>query len=89
MIRVKVELIPFGNKKYTKEIARLDIINNKTGNEDIGNYDFKLYEFMEIFDTKKNKPINVMTINKEGKFCGHKRKENIWQLIKNILNLFT
>lgn len=89
MIRVKVELVPFGNEKMKKEIARLIIINNKTGNEEVGNYDFKSYKFQEFFDIDKKKPVTVMVSDKEGKFCGFERRNNVWQLIKNILNSFS
>lgn len=88
MIRVKVELVPFGNEKMKKEIARLIIINNKTGDEEIGNYDFKSYKFQEIFDTNNNKFITVMLTDKEGKFVGFERRKNVWHLIKSVLNSF-
>jgi len=43
MIRITVELVPKGKEKYKRTIARADIVNDGTGDVNIGNYYSNLY----------------------------------------------
>jgi hypothetical protein len=43
MIRVRIELLS-ANETLVKELARVDIVNDETGNEDVGNYDVTAHE---------------------------------------------
>jgi hypothetical protein len=43
MIRITVELLPFGSEKYKKKIASMLIINDASGTPESGNY-FVKYE---------------------------------------------
>ncbi len=40
MLKIIIELHPFGSKKRKKVIAEAKIVNNGTGDKEIGNYDF-------------------------------------------------
>ena len=40
MIRIKVELVPFGNEEEAREIAQMVIANDGTALGDTGNYGF-------------------------------------------------
>lgn len=44
MLRVTIEIIPFGNKKETKELGQIHIINDGTGTKTHGNYIAKFYK---------------------------------------------
>jgi len=38
MLRVTIDLIPFGREELKKELGIVEIINNGTGNAGLGNY---------------------------------------------------
>lgn len=38
MIKVTVEIVPFGKTEFTKELAELQIVNDGSGNQQLGNY---------------------------------------------------
>ena len=44
MIRVTVELVPYGVEDYKKVIARMKIVNNATGNKNFGNYNYEIMD---------------------------------------------
>jgi hypothetical protein len=39
MIRVTVEILPFGDKKYKRTLGVMYIANDASGDESVGNYD--------------------------------------------------
>ena len=43
MLRVTVELVPFGDERYTKPIAELFIANTGGGNNEVANYEMVGY----------------------------------------------
>lgn len=43
MLIMKIELLPFGNKKKSKVLYKLVIVNDNTGSEEIGNYKFSMF----------------------------------------------
>ena len=43
MLQVTIEKVPYGMQFAKTEIYTLEIVNDKTGNSDIGNYDVELY----------------------------------------------
>jgi len=72
MIRITVELVPYGNELQKKIIATGDIINDGSGNMKYGNYIYKLYNHDKLY--------------KEGKVKKFSRlKYNIWKLILKTL----
>jgi hypothetical protein len=75
MIRVNVELVPFGveDKKHT--IGTLSIINDKSGTKESGNYKY----------TITHKDIKGNEKSATGTLKGWSRAKNVWQLIQVIV----
>ncbi len=71
MIRVRVELVPFGNEENSREIAQMVIANDGTGNSDLGNYGFAR---SDTFD------------HEEGAVFTFDRKRSVWELIGKCLD---
>ena len=72
MIRVRVDLVPFGNEDEAKEIGQLVLANDGYGNVFTGNYVF-VYA-----DDHGNEH--------EGAVKDFPRSEGIWKLIAECLN---
>lgn len=69
MLKVTVELVPFGVKGKTKKLVEAHIINDGTGTASMGNYKVKLFD-------KRGRPW------REGKVEKHRRKDlHVWYLI--------
>ena len=74
MIRVTVEIVPFGIEGEKHTIGTAEITNLRTGNWETGNYEAHLVERME------DEPITVPV-------TGFKRLEsNAWELLYQVLN---
>ncbi|HUS49555.1 MAG TPA: hypothetical protein VMZ91_05285 [Candidatus Paceibacterota bacterium] len=71
MIKITVELIPYGIKEASHEIASMIIANDGTGTHELGNYKY-------IITSNTEEDIR-------GTFKGYERKKMIWSLIKAIL----
>ena len=72
MIRVTVELVPFGRDEWAKRVGTLLIANDGTlRGESIGNYVF-------IRDDDR-------TGRHEGKVSGHDRSGSVWDIIRKCL----
>jgi hypothetical protein len=71
MIRVRVELVPFGEESKGQEIAQMIIANDDTGNSKTGNYGFV---YSDKFDFE------------EGALFDFPRNTGIWELISRCLN---
>ena len=71
MIRVTVELVPFGRDEYAKRIGTLLIANDGTGSVDVSDY---------VWVARDD-----MSGHHEGRVSGHDRQSNIWQLIAKCL----
>jgi hypothetical protein len=73
MIRVTVELVPFGSGR-PEVIARATIGNDGTGTLEKGNYIYRLW-------TKREKPL------RSGRITDYPRlSRNVWHLLKRALN---
>lgn len=73
MIRVTVELVPFGRDEWAKRIGTLLIANDGTlRGEDVGNYVF-------IRDDDQ-------VGRREGSVSGHDRSGSVWDLIGKCLH---
>jgi hypothetical protein len=53
MIKITCELYPFGDKKLKKTIAEIEIINDGSGTQEIGNYKYHISSLPK-FGTVKN-----------------------------------
>lgn len=72
MIRVTVELVPFGDERFKKTIGILSISNDGTGDGQIGNYHARL-------EDDHNAKVEVRV--KE-----HHRRDGAWVLIAKVLD---
>ena len=72
MLRVTIDLIPFGREELKKELGVVEIINDGTGNAELGNYDVYV---------NQDKPIG-------GKFRIENfiRSFGFWELVTDVLN---
>lgn len=71
MLRITVELVPFGKEEFKKDIGEIIIINDGTGDYKLGNYKYTIGD-------------ETGTI--KGKFKGHNRLQSVFQLLKSVLN---
>lgn len=75
MIRIRIELVPHGNDKIIREIGRMEIVNDGTGDNRIGNYDIRLF-----------RRGSKTTIQNTGKIYSYPRKAySIWVLLKKAI----
>ena len=72
MIRVRVELVPFGNEDEAREIGQLVLANDGHGNMFTGNYVF-------VYADNLNE-------EREGSVKDFPRKRGVWQLIAECVN---
>ena len=72
MIRVRVDLVPFGNEDEAKEIGQLVLANDGYGNAFTGNYVF-------VYADNSGE-------EHEGSVKDFPRKQGIWKLISECLN---
>lgn len=72
MIRVRVELVPFGNEDETKEIGQLVLANDGYGNVFTGNY---------VFAYADNSGREY-----EGSVKDFPRQQGIWELLSECLS---
>ena len=75
MLRVTVELLPYGYEKGKRELARMHIGNDGTGDWHTGNYNVVLFGAGEH---DKDEPIIETRVE------GHDRTQNVWALLKKI-----
>lgn len=89
MLVIKVELWSHGFKEHAQTLARMDIINDGTGSNDIGNYVVQLWRKGSksiddgiIYSNEEDKRIvNRSTVK------GHKRQTyGVWHLVMKALN---
>ena len=71
MLRIKVELVPFGDESRTRSIGQILIANDGTGDSAVGNYKYSI--------TDASGKIR-------GKLKGHAREKSVFSLLKDILN---
>lgn len=71
MLRIKIELVPYGNESLTREIGQMIIINDGTGDYHVGNYKYEL----------SDKDVKI-----KGKLKGHNRLQSVFKLLQAVLN---
>lgn len=72
MIRVTVDLVPFGDESQSRKIAEMIIANDGSGDSEWGNY---VYAFKDNY-----------TDPTSGSVADHYRPLGIWPLVKRVLN---
>ena len=73
MIRVRVELVPFGNESQARQIASMVVANDGSGDSEWGNY---VYAY--------NDTLSKSVIS--GVVRDHYRSMGLWTLLKRVLN---
>jgi len=78
MIRITVELIPYGLENLKRTLTKAEVWNDNTsGNDTIGNYRFKLMDCGRLHSR----------IFRKGTVSGFPRKKmTVWSLLKRVLN---
>jgi len=71
MLSITIDLVPLGKEEYKREIGKIIIANDGTGDYRIGNYKYKLTD-----DTG----------NITGELKGHERGKSVFHLLKDVLN---
>jgi hypothetical protein len=72
MLRIKIELVPYGKEEWTRELGSIDIINDGSGDHLYGNYVYELtdYEGSSI----------------KGKLKEHNRLQSAFKILQAVLN---
>jgi hypothetical protein len=73
MIEIIVNLVPFGIRSRTRQIASMKIWNDATGDHETGNYGYKMMN-------EKGRVVSA------GELKGFKRERGVQYLIKEILD---
>ncbi len=72
MLRITIELVPFGYEDMKRTIAGITIINNGTGTNEYGNYEYELVD--DRGDSIK------------GKLKDHERDQSVFKIVQAVLN---
>ena len=72
MLKITVEIVPFGKQEDTELLGIMTVFNEGTGNKEVGNYEFTLSTRDSFGQPQELK--------------GHKRSEGFWRLIQKCLN---
>lgn len=72
MIEVKINLVPFGQRDYEKQIGFVKLWNDGTGNYEVGNYKYEI--------------TNDRGLDIKGELKDFSRREGVLSLIKEILD---
>ena len=73
MLEIKIDLVPYGDRTYTKQIGYAKIWNDASGDVEVGNYGY-------IVEDDRGQLVA------EGKYKGHKRGNSVFHLLRDILN---
>lgn len=74
MLRVTVELVPWGIEEEKRTLKVLEIYNDGTGSKTKGNYGYRF------------KRTNG-SVYRHGRIVGHNRlSESVWNLVNKVLN---
>lgn len=77
MLRVTVEIVPFGDEERKRTLGSMTIINDMTGDLKSGNYSCEITSY----DWTRNKDVTV-------KVKGHPRMLGFWKLLHTALGTF-
>jgi hypothetical protein len=76
MLKIKIELWPFGDETRKREIASMDLWNDGTGNVYNGNYEGKASVPASIYSEKQEA---------HGIVSKYDRQQNVWNLVARML----
>lgn len=75
MLRIKIELVPYGDEDSARQIGEMVIANDSTGGRNVGNYVAWMGK-----DDWTNKPEQLI------KYRGFDRNQGVWELLRTLLN---
>lgn len=85
MLRVTIELIPFGDEDFKKEVGQMEVWHESHFPDEEGGYRYG-YKLDNVAPFIKGGELNKEVLPAKGEIWGHDRKKNVWSLIKSILN---
>mgnify|MGYP003647222753 CR=1 FL=1 len=77
MIRVTIELLPKGDESRKRQLGTMEIVNDATGNDGVGNYNGTLHA---EYTDEEGRTGRVMKFNRRG--------QSVWSLIGAFLKLW-
>ena len=77
MLRVTVELIPYGDESRKRSLAVMEIANDGTGDYEVGNYTGTLHAEYTGAEGRKGKVVQFQ-----------RRHQSVWSLIGAFLKLW-
>lgn len=77
MLKVIVELHPFGNSARKTKIAEMDLWNTGNGSREVGNY--------QATSTVEPSPWNGDPEHRGGTVLDHPRNQSVWTLVAKML----
>ncbi len=77
MIRITIQLIPKGDESRARTLGKMEIANDATGNQDVGNYEGTLHAEYTRPEGRKGR---VSDFNR--------RKQSAWSLVGAFLKLW-
>ena len=72
MLRITIELVPYGQEEFKREIGKIIIYNTGTGDHAYGNYKYEVVD--DSADSIK------------GTLVGHNRMQSVFKLLQSVLN---
>lgn len=79
MIRITMELLPFGFEQGKRTLGVIEVANDGTGTAAIGNYTYRLSHAGRYYNPKTKKPY------KKGWVAGHRRAASPYKLLYKVL----
>lgn len=76
MLKIRIELWPFGNEAQKREIATMDLWNDGTGDRYVGNYQGEAHVPASVYNELDNR---------HGSVKGYDRIQNVWTLVAEML----
>lgn len=74
MIRITVQLLPKGDEARARTLGSMDIVNDGTGSEELGNYDATLHAEYTPPEGRKARVINF-----------RRQRQSVWTLVGAVL----
>ncbi len=71
MLRITIELVPYGKEDLTEKISEIIIYNDGTGDYKVGNYKYELSD---------------VDISIKGELKEHNRMQSAFKLLQGVLN---
>ena len=84
MLRVTVELVPFGYEDRKRTLETMEIWNDGVFPDDQGNYKYG-FKLQNIEPFIKDGRANHDKESYSGEIWGQDRKKNVWSLVRAIL----